>query len=295
MDTAILVFAFTTGALAFFAPCCVGMLPAYVRYAVRAPQAQPASTRAASPVMVLVGAFPFALGLLPLLLTSLGAYGITPGWLYPYLPPVELSIGLVILGAALVLNAFVWTGRLATANRGLLFGLLATLGVLLGFLLVGAPVVLLAALLNPYLSYVSILVGLAILTLGILTLAGRSFAPRLPNLVPDVTRASGFVKFGIAYAAAGLTCTFPAFLAVMSAGLASGSLGGALGVFTAYALGKASVLIAVTAIIVAGGDAFAADLARHGRRIELASGVLLVAAGLFMIYFYTSTLLAAPA
>lgn len=290
MITPLLLFAFTAGAVAFFAPCCVGMLPAYVAYAVRPAGLQGrALPRERSPraVVLALGLVPFAFGTVPLIMRSLGGYGLVPGGAYAYLPPLEVSIGLVILGAALILNAFVWTDRLSVANRSLAFGLLATLGVFLGFLIVGAPVALLATLVTPYLGIVSILVGLAILALGILTLAGRSFAPKLPSITPDVTRPWGFVKFGLAYAVAGLTCTFPAFLAVMAAGLATGGFGTALAVFAAYALGKASVLVAVTAVTVASGETFAPKLARHARLVETASGCMLILAGAFMIYYYS--------
>jgi cytochrome c biogenesis protein CcdA len=201
---------------------------------------------------------------------------------------------LFVLGSGVILNALVRSGRLATATRGLVFGLFATMGILLGFLLVGLPVALLAGVLAPYLPLVSALVGAVILLLGVAALAGRSLAPRLPALAAgDVSRPSGFLKFGLAYAVAGLSCTFPAFLAVMAAGVATGGFATALLTFVAYASGKATILIGVTAIIVAGGEGLAPKLKAHARHAEKVSGALLVLAGLFMLYYFALPLVIA--
>lgn len=292
MDPALLLFAFSAGALAFFAPCCVGMLPAYIAYAVR-PEAGKAEARPSRPAsrIALLGLAPLALGTVPLLVRGLGGFGLVPPPVYRVLPTLEASLALLLVGAGLILSALAIGGHLKAATRGVLLGLFATVGVLGSFLIVGAPIAFFARALAPYLAFVSLAVGIALLASGLLVLAGRSFAPGLPALVPDVSRPSGFVKFGLAYGIAGLTCTFPLFLAVVATALAQGGAVEALATFAAYALGKASVLVALTGVTVAGGASLVPRLAPRGRFVERASAAMLVLAGAYMTYYYGRALL----
>lgn len=288
----LILFAFVAGAAAFFAPCCVAMLPAYVSYAVR-PRKEGAAdetpTHAAAPFgrpVALFGLLPLALGFLPLFARGLANMNALPSDWEEYYPSLALSIGFVIVGALLVTIGLIMSGRGPAAGRGLLFGGLTTLGFFLSFLAVGLPVALLARGLAPYLTFLSATVGLVMVTLGVLMLFGKTISPRLPTFEADVSNPKGFFKFGLAYGVAGLSCTFPIFLAVVAAGLASGGFASAMTTFTAYALGKASVLVAVTVITVAGGSALGQKMKKHAPTIAKASAIMLVIAGAYMTYYF---------
>ena len=294
MELALLLFAFSAGAAAFFAPCSVAMLPAYVSYAVRPAKGQAGELAAPHPKerlgnqVALVGVLPLTVGAIPLFARGLSTVNIIPAAYDAYLLSIELSVGLLLLGGLLIAAGLLLGGKGPAAGRGLTFGGLATIGFFLSFLAVGLPVAFLARGLAPYLTYLSIAVGLALVAMGVLMLFGRSISPRLPSFEADVSGPKGFFKFGLAYGVAGLSCTFPVFLAVVAAGLVSGGVASAAGTFAAYAAGKASVLVAVTVVTVAGGSGLGQTFKAYAPTIAKASAYLMILAGAYMTYYFGS-------
>ena len=288
MDPTLLLFAFSAGAIGFFAPCCVAMLPAYVGYAVRSSQQAPETPLHAQGgrLLFLGGLLPFALGGIPLLLMALASLAPLPYELVAALPNPDLSLALLILGTLASVGGILLLGKARAAARGALFGGLATLGFLTIFLAVGLPIALLARGLAPYLNWLAALVGLSLVVLGLFVLAGKSIAPKLPGLQADVTSPKGFYLFGLGYGVASLSCTFPVFLAVVAGGALSGGFLSALAAFAAYALGKGALLVGVTILTVSGGTTSGARVRRLVPAMARASGILLVLAGAYLAWYY---------
>lgn len=300
MDPTLLLFAFIAGAAAFFAPCCVAMLPAYIGYAIR-PQKQ--DKDALGPVedfidpnvsalrehrvantVAFFGIIPVLLGIVPLVLHGLRAVSATAAaWT---LPGKDVSLGLLLLGAAVVTGGLVWAGKGEAAARGALFGTLGTLGFLVVFLTIGLPVAFLARSLAPWIPWLSIIVGVGLVVLGLFFLAGKSFYLRLPGFSGDVSTLRGFFLFGLGYGIAGLSCTFPVFLAVIGAGALSGGFASALAVFVAYALGKGFLLVSVTMLTVAGGTGMANRVKQLTPYIYRTSAVLMIVAGGYIAFYF---------
>lgn len=289
MDPALLLFAFTAGAAAFFAPCCVAMLPAYVGYAVRpgnAPAAPPPPHARAGRTLALLGALPLAAGAGPLAVEGLAAFVGIPYAFRRLLPELGVSVALFVLGAALVAAGLALAGRGRAALRGAAFGALATAGFLSVFLAIGVPVALAARQLAPYVAWLAVAVGAALALVGIALLLGRTFGPRLPIIGGATDGPRGFFLFGAGYGIASLSCTFPVFLAVIAAGLVSGGFADALAMFAAYTLGKALLLVAVTVLTVAGGATFAGAIRRAVPAMKVASALLLIVSGLYIAWYY---------
>lgn len=289
MEPGLLLFAFTAGAAAFFAPCCVAMLPAYVAYAVDTSGApQPPETRYArlGRATAVLGMFPLAAGLVPLVAIGISSIVPSAAVVGPWLPGLDASLTLLFVGVGLAVAGLFTAGRGRAIVRGALFGLLAGLGFFAVFLVVGLPLAFLARGLRPYLPWLALVVGVALVVLGILLLTGRGFAPRFPTPKADVTSPKGFFLFGAGYAIAGLSCTFPVFLGVMAAGALAGGAKSTLGVFAAYALGKSTLLVGLTAVTVAGSATAGQRLKRLTPHIARASAVLLVVAGAYIAWYY---------
>lgn len=287
MDPALLLFAFSAGAVGFFAPCCIAMLPAYVGYAVRGPGA--AETGRSSPWgqrLFVGGMFPTTLGAVPLLALGLGSFVSLPYELTSWLPGVESSLALLVLGLAASVAGVALLGRTKAAARGALFGALATLGFLTVFLAIGLPIAFLARWLAPYLAWLAVVVGVVLVALGVLTLAGKSITVPVPGLRGDVSSPRGFYLFGLGYGVASLSCTFPVFLAVIAAGAVSGGFLSALGMFGAYAMGKATLLVGVTVLTIAGGAQAGARVKRLTHAMKTVSGVILIVAGAYIAYYF---------
>ena len=138
-----------------------------------------------------------------------------------------------------------------------------------------------------------VLVGEALVVFGVWMLLARRgpytavfgrLAARLGD--PRKVGVRGFFLFGLAYGAASLGCTLPAFLAVVGSGVAaSGVVAGAVR-FLGYGLGMALVLVALTVALAL----FKEGLVKLTRGalpfVQTASAVLLILAGAYVIFYW---------
>jgi cytochrome c biogenesis protein CcdA len=287
VEPALLLFAFSAGAIGFFAPCCIAMLPAYVGYAVRTPDAPALASRAPwARTLALAGLAPITLGGIPLLTLGIASYVPIPFDWTRLFPDEDVSVLLLVLGLAATTTGVVLAGRGPAALRGALFGTLATLGFLTIFLAIGLPIAFLARGLAPYLNWLAVLVGILLVLLGAFVLAGKALSIKLPGIKADVSTPRGFYVFGLGYGIASLSCTFPVFLAVLFAGTLSGGALATLAMFAAYALGKGALLIGVTILTIAGGATAGNRVRRYAPHMTRAGGAILVLAGLYIAYYF---------
>lgn len=279
MDAAFLAFAYVAGALAFFAPCSVGLLPAYVAFAVR-PGADAAPPRFDRVALALAVA---GVALLAVALATLGLAGLFPD--VPA-PSTGVAVALVPVGAGVASVGLARAGGARAAARGALFGLLASVGVLAVYLAIGLPVAFAARGLAPWFGALAAAIGVGLVVLGALQLAGRAPAVSFGLAAPDVASPRGFLLFGAAYGVASLSCTFPVFLGVVAGAFLTGGALDTLAAFAAFALGKATLLVAVTVVAVAGGRPAAQRLARAAPWLDRATGVALVVAGAYIAWYF---------
>ncbi|MFQ5870577.1 MAG: cytochrome c biogenesis CcdA family protein [Candidatus Geothermarchaeales archaeon] len=174
------------------------------------------------------------------------------------------------------------------ALKGVRLGLVASLGFLLLFLAVGGVVSLVGSrFLGPYLKWISIGIGIAIIILGWLQWAGRDLGISLPFRVPTSKTGLSVFAFGIGYALASLGCTLPVFLSALFASLAAGGAAGTLLVLLSYAGGMGLVMVVVTTSLAVSEEAAKAYVGRLVPIIRRLSSGLLILAGAVIIYFYT--------
>ena len=206
----------------------------------------------------LVGAAGLALGAGVATFFSPCAYALLPGYVGYYAAAVGDGEDAPLAGALV-------RGLAATA------GVVAVIGVLaVAVLLLGGAVLAYVDLLEP-------VVGVALVVLGLLVLAGRGpgWHARLPERRRSVL---GFAVFGGGYAVAAAGCVAPLFLAIVVRALTFPPVE-ALVVLGAYAGGLGVFLLGAT-VAVAVGHAGAIDrLARHRQLVDRLAGLALVAAG----------------
>jgi cytochrome c-type biogenesis protein len=165
-----------------------------------------------------------------------------------------------------------------------------------GFLLVfGLAWILLATGLRVLISvmpWAALLVGTAVLALGVWLLTGRPMPIRLPTpgRAAGGRSTSAIFLFGLGYAVASLSCTLPVFLAVVAGTATRQSLGSGLAVFGVYAVGMALPLLALTVALAVGRDAFVLRARTLGRVVNRLAGVMLVAAGLYVVAYWGTEL-----
>jgi cytochrome c biogenesis protein CcdA len=183
--------------------------------------------------------------------------------------------------------------------------LAATVGMALGFLTVfgvfGALTISAATTVQRYLPYVTVLIGIVLVALGVWLLAGRELTlltPKLPgsHWAPTV-RLGSMYGYGLSYAIASLSCTVGPFLAVTAAGLRGGSVLGSVSIYLAYVAALALVVGVLAVAAACASSAVAERLRRILPFVNRISGALLVLVGLYVGYYglYEVRLLSANA
>lgn len=171
--------------------------------------------------------------------------------------------------------------------------LAATAGMVLGFLTVfgvfAALTIPAAAVVQRYVPYATVLIGIVLAALGIWLLAGRELTALTPRTLgvqwAPTARLGSLYGYGVSYAIASLSCTAGPFLAVTGAALRGGSVVDGVAIYLAYLAGLALV-VGVLAIAIAMASATLADrLRRILPFINRIGGALLLLVGLYVGYY----------
>jgi cytochrome c-type biogenesis protein len=193
--------------------------------------------------------------------------------------PAYLSFFLGLEGAeedtrASVLQALV-IGATVTAGFLVVFGLL-------GILLDGA-----LSWVQQYLPWVTIVLGLVLIGMGIALLRGRSFAIRLPTVGGGTNnrQLTSVFLFGISYALVSLSCTIPLFIAAVAPSFTQANFASGVAAFLAYGLGMGVVLIALTVALALARHSLTRNLRRVLPYVYKVSGALLIVAGGYVAYY----------
>ena len=174
-------------------------------------------------------------------------------------------------------------GRAVTATAAMAAGFLTVFG---GF---GILTVSAASTVQRYLPYVTVLIGIVLVALGIWLLAGREITvlrgvARGARWAPTA-RLSSMFAYGISYAVASLSCTVGPFLAVTAAALRGGSVLGGVSVYVAYA-GGFTLVVGVLAVAAALASSAAVDrMRRIVPYVNRISGALLLIVGVYVGYY----------
>lgn len=182
--------------------------------------------------------------------------------------------------------------RVAALRAALVIGAIVSAGFLVVFGLAGILITAGFRVVIDLIPWVAIVVGLAVITLGVALVRGYELNVGLPK---GGRAASGrsyrsVFLFGISYAVASLSCTLPVFLTVVATQVTRGSFVSGIATFVAYGAGMAVVLMAVTVAIAVGKQSLVAWLRGSARHISRVSGVILIAAGLYIVWFWTVSL-----
>jgi cytochrome c-type biogenesis protein len=191
-------------------------------------------------------------------------------------------------------------------------GTASAMGLLVVFVVVGALVILLGNMLVGYIKHMDLVVGILLLILGILTLTNLQYyriinpissgfdriKSRLRKKKDDnktsgtgpqsPRKASGLSLFGygMGYGAASLGCTLPVFIAILVAGIGSGGIFNGAMILLAFALSASVLMIAITLLVAGFEMAVMQKLKAATPYIKKASGIILIAVGIYLLYYY---------
>ena len=179
-------------------------------------------------------------------------------------------------------------GRLDAVGRALAATAAMALGFLTVFGLFGLLTVSVASTVQRYLPYVTVLVGIVLVALGVWLLSGRELAIRSAargaRWVPTA-RVGSMYGYGVGYAIASLSCTIGPFLAVTGSSLRTGSLLGGLSVYIAYAAGITLVVGALAVGVAVSSSALIDRMRRVLPYVSRISGVVMVLVGLYVAWY----------
>ena len=162
-----------------------------------------------------------------------------------------------------------------------------TAGFVIVFGAFGLVAVPLALSVGTYLSWATVVVGVALVLFGLWLLSGRELLVRLPRLrgAAPTDRPASMLAYGVAYAVASLSCTIAPFLAVTTSTFRAQSAVAGILVFLAYAMGM-GVVVGVLAVSVAlAQDRIVRRMRGVMPYVSRLSGLLLVTAGAYVAYY----------
>ncbi len=176
-------------------------------------------------------------------------------------------------------------------GRALRTGAVVSSGFLLVFGIAGAIIVAGVRSLTTVLPWVALVVGAALIVLGIALLRGRYLTIRLPSIRgrKDRTNGSLFV-FGVSYAIASLSCTLPIFLSLVATTFTQTTFIAGFAAFIAYGLGMSLVLIGITVALALGKDTLVKKLRGTAPYINKISGLVMILAGGFIVWYWATIL-----
>jgi cytochrome c biogenesis protein CcdA len=176
----------------------------------------------------------------------------------------------------------VWRALAATAAM--------TLGFLVAFGTFGLLTVTVATTVERFAPYVTIVIGISLVALGIWLLLGRDLTALTPRALAAGRRAptariGSMFGYGLGYGVASLSCTIGPFLAVTGAVFRGGPVLDGVMIYLAYAAGF-GLLVGVLAVTVAFANCALIDrIRRILPYINRISGALLIAVGLYVGYY----------
>ena len=175
--------------------------------------------------------------------------------------------------------------------KALTGGLACTLGLITVFAAIGGLASSLGEFIPKIIPLMDLAAGVILIAMGLGSLLDLKMPFVSLNVMPSRRRGFiGLYTYGIIYGLAGVGCSAPIFISVlfysMSKGLAQGVLS-----FVAYALGMGAPLIVTTLLLSQAKDYMVQRINMATEKLQRASGVILVAVGLYLIYFYYITYL----
>jgi cytochrome c-type biogenesis protein len=211
----------------------------------------------------------FALGAGMLATVNPCGFAMLPGSLTMVIAANQDATRLTRLGRALAASALMAAGFVAVFG---VFGLLS---------------LSLRTVLQQYLPIVTVVIGVVMVVLGVLLLAGRQLTLLLPKPARGApsTRIVSMAGYGIAFAIASLSCAIGPFLAVTGIALRGGDTLSGLASFVAYALGMGLVVAVLAVAAALASAAVATGIRRLLPHIPKIGGALLLVTGVYIGYY----------
>ncbi|MCC5952762.1 MAG: cytochrome c biogenesis protein CcdA [Acidimicrobiia bacterium] len=171
--------------------------------------------------------------------------------------------------------------------RALGVGALLTVGFVAVFGSIGIAARALALPVERYAPWITLVIGGALVVVGIVMIAGKQLTFGLPKLERGGTSrsAGSTLLFGVSYAIASLSCTLPIFTVNVLLVFSAESFGAGMAVFAAYAVGMGLLITALTVSLALARSSLLNRLRAALPYISRVAGGFLIVGGVFVAYW----------
>lgn len=178
-------------------------------------------------------------------------------------------------------------GPVGAVGRAALVATSVVAGFVLVFGLAGLLISQTAVTVQEYTPWLTLVIGGALVPVGIAMLRGWTPKIRLPAVkrAGKGTGPMAMFWFGVSYATVSLSCTIPAFLVAVVSTFSDDGAGAGLVVFFAYTAGMASVLVVITVIVATAQQGMLATVRKVLPFVNRIAGVLAILAGSYVFYY----------
>jgi cytochrome c-type biogenesis protein len=176
----------------------------------------------------------------------------------------------------------------ATVRRALLVSAALSAGFMTIFIIVGGVSRLFTDWLNQNAKYVSLLIGVALVILGIAMLFGYRLpfsTPKLETGKRDQTIASMYV-FGLAYAIASIGCTIGPFSATVLGTIDTDGFFQGIIAIVLYGLAMSLLITTLTVTLALAQGGLLKSLRIGMTYVEIASAVIMILSGLYLTWYW---------
>lgn len=177
--------------------------------------------------------------------------------------------------------------RARAVVQALKVSVVLTAGFVTVFALFGAVITKVFGGIEEHLPWATIVIGIALIGLGVYLLTGRQLIVNIPKLNKggaDGTMFSMYL-FGVSYAVASLSCTIGGFLVITSQTFGKGSYVSGVMVFVLYGVGMGIIVGVLTLAVALAKQGVVAKFRSLLPRMNRIAGVLLVIAGAYVAYY----------
>lgn len=174
-------------------------------------------------------------------------------------------------------------------GRGLKLAFLSIIGILLIYSLAGVMIMVAGQVLKDYMKWITIGMGGIFIILGFLMILGKNISLSI-NLQDSSykSEATEAFVFGVAYAIGALGCLFPLFLIVATQAMAADSLLEGSSYLLAYFTGISGMMILTILLAIFAKSFLMRNLRKVLPHMEMVTGILLLLAGVYIIYYQTA-------
>ena len=177
----------------------------------------------------------------------------------------------------------------ATLRRALLVSAALSAGFMAVFLVAGIISYNFTNWINENAKYATVVIGAALLVLGIAMLFGYKLPFTTPNVrTGDTTKRTvwGMFVFGIAYAVASIGCTIGLFIATVFSASARDGVAAGVGNIVAYGAGMALVVSALTIALAFANTGLLKVLRSSMQYVDTIAAVFVMISGAYLLWYF---------